>query len=799
MKKKIILIFLAAAVIGLGYLFFENIYQKHIIFLKDNTEIVADETWVVGDYLFYRCDNQVQSIASRNILYVKHGSAFDAESGIILAKRLLTSYEKKGSDILSDTTFKKADLKKWSVISGAALLLILVCIVVFSKLKHRPPAPKVKKKKKKAPQKKQQPQKEDIEYKGHEAIVQFFLGIFRLQKGATQEDEALFRPVDTRTPDGNYIYELSVKLGEDWANRRMTIGPIGEESGSRSTCYYVIYDDHLVVKVPPAPVTKFDKHIQSIKRDGTIAEQLQPRECLIPRVSVILKKVHPFYDVQELSIENLEEKYIGWLKENDEYQDYLKIGDTFAYFMDLSKYFFLGTILKEMHGVPSKIEEEVFNQPHIIWNPVEFEARYGQQNVLIADNLHPVYTSFENRAKSVLQQNNLSEQVASFQIKEWFLTYLSGGVLSAADIDVKAGTAADLNAVARKLLGENRAPVDLYRKMIHSYVVRKSLQQHKAQISGLVTNLLDLMAWLNEKKIAMRDLKPDNLLIAGDPAKFPQFLESAALYAIGLIDVETAVSYHADDIKQIKQPPLGGTPSFSTPTHVLRNDTLAKLYQDLPMILHLQDWYAAVGMIYAVVTGERLFDRTAKVLLNLKAAIKDQPKKKGKPREVFVEASRTFWKAAYTEFESKRQENEKRLNYISLIATKESKFLLSRLISSAHKSVAKTMRHTIASQNIFKGDKIRKSLYAAPQLKVNQFKMKFINEQAQKLPTEEREAAANILDELIYLKKQSAQLTSAADVMKKSVPVISAYDLLNTIFIIVLVNMHQDNWGTVIR
>jgi len=251
-------------------------------------------------------------------------------------------------------------------------------------------------------------------------------------------------------------------------------------------------------------------------------------------------------------------------------------------------------------------------------------------------------------------------------------------------------------------------------------------------------------------------------------------------------------------MKKIKQPPLGGTPSFSTPTHVLRNDTLMEIYQDLPQILHLQDWYAVIGMIYAAVTGERLFDRTAKTLLKLKAGIKDHPKKKAKPLEVFRDANRTFWKEACTEFELKVQENEKRLNYISVIATKESKSLMIRLISDTQKSISKAMQDTIASQGIFKSDKIKKNLYAAPHLKISHFKIKFMDNQAKNLQPEEREVAANILDELIYLKKQSAQLISASNALKKSVPIISSYDLMNTIFIIVLVSMHQRKWGPVI-
>ena len=96
----------------------------------------------------------------------------------------------------------------------------------------------------------------------------------------------------------------------------MTIGPIGEDSGSRSTCYYVIYDDHIVVKISPTPLADFSKYIQNISSDNHIAKELSPRECLIPRVSVILKKIHPLQEGSRLPIELMEEKYIQLLEDN---------------------------------------------------------------------------------------------------------------------------------------------------------------------------------------------------------------------------------------------------------------------------------------------------------------------------------------------------------------------------------------------------------------------------------------------------------------------------------------------------
>ena len=64
---------------------------------------------------------------------------------------------------------------------------------------------------------------------------------------------------------------------EDWTKRRMTIGPLGEESGSKSKCYYVIYDVHMVVKIPAKPVTDFEQYIESIKKEVQIVNKLIPK------------------------------------------------------------------------------------------------------------------------------------------------------------------------------------------------------------------------------------------------------------------------------------------------------------------------------------------------------------------------------------------------------------------------------------------------------------------------------------------------------------------------------------------
>ena len=179
-----------------------------------------------------------------------------------------------------------------------------------------------------------------------------------------------------------------------------------------------------------SPIKKFKIYRQNLQKEAEIAGIIAPKECLIPRISAILKKIHPFHEDTGLPPDKLEDKYIDWIKDNSEYQQYLKIEDSYVYFMDLSKYFFLGSIIDKMHDPQRNIPKEVSEHPDIIWDNMEFEARYGHSCGAVCDQLLPVYTSFDNKVREFLQQNLMDSAIQEFQIKEWFLLYLAGGKLN---------------------------------------------------------------------------------------------------------------------------------------------------------------------------------------------------------------------------------------------------------------------------------------------------------------------------------------------------------------------------------
>jgi serine/threonine protein kinase/uncharacterized protein involved in tolerance to divalent cations len=796
--KKLFPLLLILMIIVFGVLILKNHITSHVILLKDGSRIVADESWVVGDKVFYEKQGQTDFIPIDQVSDLKQGG-FKQGSGIAtFIKDQWESGRESAGDLFNrpspGTWSGKSPVLRWMPLLIGMLLCIFISVLLLRKRrshmtgkKKETPAPPVK-----------NVLDADPANRGQEIIAEHFLKVFKAQKAAEVDAEAVIKKVESHPLDNNHIYELRVKMGDEWTSRRMTLGPIGEDSGSRSRCYYVIYDDHLVVKVPPFPVKSFTTYRQRLRKEAEIASKLAPRECLVPQISTILKKVHPFREAATLPAEQLETKYADWIEENPDFQQYLQIEGAYAYFMDLSKYFFLKHIVDNMHDPLRNIPKEITGHPEIIWNSLEFEARYGQAGGLVCDELQAVYTSFENRVREYLGQHQPDIAFHKFQIKEWFLLFLSNGRLSASDMGMKTGTASGLNGIANKLFKEKRKPVETYRKMVTTYVTNKGLTRNKAQISGMITNLLDLLAWLHQSNVAMRDLKPDNLLVAGDPSKFPQFLESASLYSIGLIDVETAVWLGKDQGNPIDQPLLGGTPSYATPTHTLPNKRIQEIYGDLPLILHLQDWYATIAMVFNMVTGKRLFKDTAKNLIRIKKDIKKGVEEKGRGNEVLGKASRMFWSEALSEFEHKTGKQENKLKYISMIMSPDSRDVLLPVILETHQYVENSIKELMLNQTSFKSDKLKKSLYASTYMKVNRFRSKFSTDAAtSKMPVEAKKTALKVLDELATLKRQADQLSRAGKQMNKSNTILSSYDLLHSMFTIVLVHMHQKIWGVV--
>ncbi len=625
-------------------------------------------------------------------------------------------------------------------------------------------------------------------------VVRYFLDLFKCQIGADPDAKADFVPLRSKSSGPNHIYELRVKHMSDWAKRRMTIGPLGEEAGSKSKCYYVIYDVHMVVKVPARPVTDFENYIESIKKEVAIVNKLIPKECIVPRVSVILGQIHNFPYSDDIPADRLEDKYINWVRRTTEYQEYLKINSTFVYFMDLSQYYFLGHILDELHNIKNLVFREIDENAALIFEPAKFKGRYGVDDDAILE-VREIYNRMEAAVRKLVAQAGIDTNIPIYHFQSWFYSALAEEEISAENGKYPPGFIQQLNLLLKKTMQENSIAIEVYRKTIKNYVFLSSFERNRAQMAAISINLLDILAWFRTKRVSMRDLKPDNLFVAGDPARYPLFLRSDQEFSLGIIDVETAVDFEKSKYTETKQPLLGGTPFYATPSHFIRNEVLSLKFGNLGKILHLQDWHATLVMVYKVATGDLLFEQTAKLFGEMRNMMISANRLENYESDIFEEASRMFWHSAVVEFQVKMGEKEASLRNIEVILPETVKYMFGKVIGKERKSLALAIKECVESQTIFEKQQIREQLMNSSYAKTCQFKADLENKSAGSPNADGlRNEAITFLHRLADLKALFGQHIYMVKLLSKPEASVTVYDILTFMFNVVLNNMYLPQW-----
>jgi serine/threonine protein kinase len=791
MRKFIQIIVFLSVITVAGAALFVYLTDKHVIILNNGTIITVEDKKIIYLYdgtVIYKDEiiekDDIHAYEKRNILHL-----------FLVVRNTTTSmWNRLESD--TSTFFKK---NKIPTAFKSILPLILTGLLIFFLIRQRS-----KRAVKEIPQNivDQENKAAASEIKDELPtrldIVRFFLNLFKCQIGADPDAKVEFVPLMSKSAGPNHIYELRVEHMADWAKRRMTIGPLGEEAGSKSKCYYVIYDVHMVVKVPAKPVTDFEYYIGSIKKEVAIVNKLIPKECIVPRVSVVLGQIHTFPHSEDIPAERLEDKYINWVRRSPEYQDYLKINSTFVYFMDLSQYYFLGHILDELHDIKNLIVREIFENAEIIFEPAKFKGRYGVEKDAIFE-VREVYNRVEADIRRLVAQTGINSNIPIYQFQFWFYSSLAQKEVTEDSDKYPPTFVHQLNLLLKKAMQENSGVIDIYRRTIKNYVYMSSFEQNSAQMSAISVNLLDILAWFRQKRVSMRDLKPDNLFVAGDPARYPLFLRSAEEFSLGIIDVETAVDFEKSKYTKTKQPLLGGTPFYATPSHFIRNEVLNIKFGNLGKILHLQDWHATLVMIYKVVTGELLFEQTAKLFGDLRNMMISANKPENFESDIFEKASRIFWHRAVAEFQYKMDEKEKSLRAIEVILPETVKYMFGKVAAKERISLALAIKECVESQNIFEKQQIREQLMNSSYARTCQFKADLENnarhtQNSKRLRTE----AIALLNQLADLKALFGHHIYMVKRLSNPQAPVSVHDILTFMFNVVLNNMYRPQWQPLI-
>lgn len=625
-------------------------------------------------------------------------------------------------------------------------------------------------------------------------VVKHFLEIYRYQLGAGSESPARFEPVAEQTVSFGTIYELGVMVNGEWNNRRLTIGPLGANGTHRSYTWFVIYDRYLVVKIPPKPLTDFDEYIKELVHGSSLSDRLAPTECVVPNVTVVMELLAPGKHNASLTATEIEKGHVGRLSIKPQLQRFLMIGPSFAFFMDLSRYYFMNQVLEDLHISQKSIEEEILGHPHIVWDLNEFEGRYGKHRSSIFPGLAQAYETYEEAVGQLLVQFGIGSTLPVFSVRSWFLQFLAGKEKPASDQSLSPAFMEELATVTTQAMSRMDNEVRGYRTMVHDYLFDRNVVKTRAMICSMVTNLLDLLANLNQRYIALRDIKPDNLLIAGNPANYPTFLSVPTEFKLGVIDVETAAYLSMGESGRIEQPILGGTPRYATPSNLFTNDAIHETFGEVARILRLQDWYATMAMIFKVVTGKDLFLESALLIPEILRILSASENSEGK--NVYEYVSRIYFKKAMAEFEAGMAANREILTDFQVIVLKKNQKPLKAEVDFCRLSLQMRMEKMVAEQVHFPGEKNHATLLGATADQVDRLIDKW-----KIRATNSPEARAQVLASLRFLrdfhsvKVRLAEVAAFADLFDENGMKVSVETLIRAMFQTVFFSMYVRVWG----
>jgi hypothetical protein len=263
-----------------------------------------------------------------------------------------------------------------------------------------------------------------------------------------------------------------------------------------------------------------------------------------------------------------------------------------------------------------------------------------------------------------------------------------------------------------------------------------------------------------------------------------------------LIDVETAVIIDAAKPEDIPQPQLAGTPLYATPTHLIPNIMLHEVYTDVRTILHMQDWYATIAIIYKIITGRNLFAVTARTFPGIVKRIKlIDPAGPDVERDVAA-VNMLFWNSAMAEFEEGMENDKDVLTRVEVVIPKS---LTADIIKALHRGgdqIALRLKNVISQQSVFSDPGKCRFLIEAPVEKIHKMTKKLADAQPGSAEhTRQRRQALELLEHILSLKTRLQRKLEAAAALKAKAVSIAADQLLEAMFERVQNTMYLPHWN----
>lgn len=628
---------------------------------------------------------------------------------------------------------------------------------------------------------------------GFDPFLWFFVRIFKTQLGAAPNAQAKIEPAPLAdgSASRDHVYTLRVYHQGAWKSRRITIGKLGANVANKSTCFRVTYDDLLVLKIPPYPITELDEYIQAIQSERRIAAYALPDiTCVVPSLSALLTKVPILKPQKQLTSDQIESHYLRLVTEDPKLQSFLKIGESFVFFMSLSSYAFLNSVVEKIHGHSNLSFSEISNHFDMLSDFNTLGPVSKDPNGAIFWDMKYLLDTYNDQVGWLISNYQMESSIPRSRKTGWLISYLLQARPDTDGLNLPERFTEELREMLDGLFEQNRNTIRSYLAIVQGDVERSSFDRQKKS-GGIIATILSLLCHLKNRRLAIRDLKPENIFLLTDLKSSDRILSDPDKYALGLIDLETAVSLMEEGIPTIPQPARTGTPAYATPSHLFPNELLLEMFGNLPRMFHFQDLYAAVGLVFYSATGKTLFENTGRLLPEIVMAAHRSPMKNRTSSELFGHVSWVFWQSAVREFNDKQLENQKMFNALEIRVPEEAMRMLRQEVEDTKKDLSNRIEHLIRIRNALKNGQKLDALSRASHAAIRHRREKLeIEDSIPGLSPEIKEKTLQFLSDLEYLRMLYEKIESLAG----SLPSISLDDLLNLLFCIVLTFMYRENW-----
>ncbi|MEN8781969.1 MAG: hypothetical protein ABF292_12785, partial [Desulfobacterales bacterium] len=196
--------------------------------------------------------------------------------------------------------------------------------------------------------------------------------------------------------------------------------------------------------------------------------------------------------------------------------------------------------------------------------------------------------------------------------------------------------------------------------------------------------------------------------------------------------------------------------------------------------------------IYEMITGERLFTQTGKLIIGIKNLMFRNSGETAAQLELLKNTSRMFWHSARSEMAKKTGEKKHILQRVTVGLTDDVRALFLKELQMEKHCILRRIKETVAGQRVFMNEKTRRSLLIASRKKITQLKVKWNKAQP------DGGKGLKILNDLEALKRATENNMQLTTLLEDPLSTVSADELIYFMFEVVQKAMCRETWGDLI-